>query len=311
MPGIVSLSDRRQPLIRARGLTKHYAGRCVVDHMDLDIPQGCLFGVLGPNGAGKSTTMRMLQGVTPPDSGELIVMDCHIPSQAARARIRMGVVPQIDNLDPDFTVEENLQVYGYYFGLSSQTMRPRIAELLHFVNLEGYERAHINALSGGMKRRLTFARALINRPDLIILDEPTTGLDPQVRHQVWDKLRELRQQGRTLLLTTHYLEEAQRLCDELVIIDHGKILEHGKPQELIDRLVESEVVEIHDNARAIDVLESIQGCRIESSGGSIYGYLHNAKSAIDLLHEQGIASLQRPANLEDVFLKLTGHGLRG
>ncbi len=305
------MSKRENPAIRAHGLTKYYAGRCVVDRMELNIPQGCLFGVLGPNGAGKSTTMRMLQGVTPPDGGELVVMGCHIPSQAVRARKGMGVVPQIDNLDPDFTVEENLQTYGHYFGIDAQIIRQRIAELLHFVDLEGYERAHINALSGGMKRRLTFARALINKPDLIILDEPTTGLDPQVRHQIWDKLRELRQQGRTLLLTTHYLEEAQRLCDELVIIDHGKILEHGEPRQLIANLVEPEVVEIHDNPRAIDVLQAIRGCRIESSGDSIYGYLHDAKSAIDLLHEQGIASLQRPANLEDVFLKLTGRGLRG
>ncbi len=305
------MSERRYLAVRARGLTKYYADRCVVDRINLDIPQGCLFGVLGPNGAGKSTTMRMLQGVTPPDDGDLVVMGCHIPSQAVRARTRMGVIPQTDNLDPDFTVEENLQVYAHYFGMDAQAVQPRISELLHFVDLEGYERAHINSLSGGMKRRLTFARALINEPDLIILDEPTTGLDPQVRHQIWDKLRELRQQGRTLLLTTHYLEEAQRLCDELVIIDQGKILEHGRPQELIARLVESEVVEIHDNPRAMDVLQSIQGCRTESSGGSIYGYLHNAKSAIDLLHEQGIASLQRPANLEDVFLKLTGRGLRG
>ena len=304
------MSEQQKPAVRAHGLTKYYAGRCVVDHLDLSIPQGCLFGVLGPNGAGKSTAMRMLQGVTPPDGGELLVMGCHIPAQASRARRIMGVVPQIDNLDPDFTVEENLQTYGLYFGLDMQTIRQRIAELLHFVNLEGYEQAHINALSGGMKRRLTFARALINKPDLIILDEPTTGLDPQVRHQIWDKLRELRQQGRTLLLTTHYLEEAQRLCDELVIIDHGRILEHGRPRELIADLVEPEVVEIHDNPHAVDVLKSVQGCRIESSGDSVYGYLHDARSAIDRLHEQGIASLQRPANLEDVFLKLTGRGLR-
>lgn len=296
--------------VQAQGLTKYYSGQCVVDHINLDIPQGSLFGVLGPNGAGKSTTMRMLQGVTPNDEGHLSVLGYSIPEHASEMRRRMGVVPQIDNLDPDFTVRENLLTYGQYFDVETQTIERRIAELLEFVELSEYENAHINSLSGGMKRRLTFARALINDPDLIILDEPTTGLDPQVRHQLWDKLRELRQQGKTLLLTTHYLEEAQRLCDELVIIDHGKILEQGKPRQMIENLVEPEVVEIHDDERAEEILLSITGCRVESAGGSVYGYLDDAKAAMELLHEKGIASLQRPANLEDVFLKLTGRGLR-
>lgn len=301
----------RHMAIQAHDLTKYYNGQCVVDHIELNILEGLLFGVLGPNGAGKSTTMRMIQGVTPADEGQLNVMGFNIPEHASQMRHKMGVVPQIDNLDPDFTIRENLLTYGQYFSIDAQTIERRIAELLEFVELEKYGNSHINALSGGMKRRLTFARALINNPDLVILDEPTTGLDPQVRHQIWDKLRELRQQGKTMILTTHYLEEAQRLCDELVIIDHGRILEHGKPRELISRLVEPEVVEIHDDERAIAVLEKIPGCRIESAGGSIYGYLTDAKRAIDLLHKQGIASLQRPANLEDVFLKLTGRGLRG
>ncbi len=305
------LSEKANKAITAQGLSKHYANQTVVNAIDLEIPEGVLFGVLGPNGAGKSTTMRMIQGVTPPDAGSMEVLGFDIPVQATLMRHRMGVVPQTDNLDPDFTVKENLQTYGQYFGVATAVVNERIQELLRFVELEGYEDAHINALSGGMKRRLTFARALINDPDLILLDEPTTGLDPQVRHQIWDKLRELKQQGKTLLLTTHYLEEAQRLCDELVIIDHGCILQRGKPRDLIDTLVEPEVVEVHDNDAAIDVLETLDDCRIEVSGGSVYGYVSDASAAIARLHEAGIASMQRPANLEDVFLKLTGRGLRG
>jgi len=296
--------------IQAHGLSKFYSGTCVVNSIDLAIPRGVLFGILGPNGAGKSTTLRMIQGVTPPDGGTLNVLGLPVPEESPQMRRRLGIVPQIDNLDPDFTVVENLQTYGRYFTLDRDTINHRVTELMHFVELEGYEHASIHALSGGMKRRLTFARALINDPDLIILDEPTTGLDPQVRHQIWDKLRELMQQGKTILLTTHYLEEAQRLCDELVIIDHGEILQQGKPKELIRDHVEPEVIEVHDDERAEQIFDALPDCRAEKAGGTIYGYLQNAEDATHLLHERGIAYQQRPANLEDVFLKLTGRGLR-
>ncbi|TNG00327.1 MAG: ATP-binding cassette domain-containing protein [Gammaproteobacteria bacterium] len=297
--------------IQANGLIKSYAGRFVVDQVDLDIPAGSFFGILGPNGAGKTTTLRMIQGVTPPDAGCLSVLGLPVPEKASQARTRMGIVPQTDNLDPDFTVKENLQVYGSYFRIDRQTLEMRITELLDFVELCGYENANVHTLSGGMQRRLVFARALINDPDLIILDEPTTGLDPQARHLIWQKLRELMQQGKTLLLTTHYMEEAQRLCDELVIIDHGKVLERGEPAALTRRHIEPEVLEIHDNENAYKVLQQCNCGRTELVGGSVYGYMADASFAINALHEAGIAYLQRPANLEDVFLKLTGRELRG
>ena len=298
------------PIIQLKQLSKHYKDQCVVNGIDLAVSPGVLFGILGTNGAGKTTLMRMIQGVTPPDAGQLQVMGYAIPEQAVAMRHRLGVVPQTDNLDPDFSVFENLQVYGSYFDMEARRLQENIDELLDFVELQDYADAHISTLSGGMKRRLTFARALINDPDLIILDEPTTGLDAQIRHQLWDKLKILRQQGKTLILTTHYLEEAQRLCDELVIMDSGCILQQGSPGQLIASLVESEVVEIHDHPQAIAILQQIAGCRIERSGGAIYGYVDDAGQAIGQLHEAGIAALQRPTNLEDVFLQLTGRSLR-
>jgi lipooligosaccharide transport system ATP-binding protein len=297
--------------IQATGLIKSYAGRIVVDQVDLSIPSGAFFGILGPNGAGKTTTLRMIQGVTPPDAGCLSVMGLPVPGKASQARSRMGIVPQADNLDPDFSVRENLQVYGSYFRLDRKALDRRIAELLDFVELCGYEDANVLTLSGGMQRRLVFARALINDPDLIILDEPTTGLDPQARHLIWQKLRELMRLGKTLLLTTHYMEEAQRLCDELVIIDHGKVLEQGKPSALTEKHIEPEVLEIHDNQAAYEVLQQCNCGRTELVGSSVYGYMTDAGLAINALHEAGIPYLQRPANLEDVFLKLTGRELRG
>ena len=296
--------------IQACGLSKFYSGTCAVNGIDLAIPRGALFGILGPNGAGKSTTLRMIQGITPPDAGTLRVLGFAVPAAAAQMRRHLGMVPQIDNLDPDFTVVENLRTYGKYFSLDKKTIDRRVAELIEFVELQGHEQASIHALSGGMKRRLTFARALMNDPDLIMLDEPTTGLDPQVRHQIWDKLRELKQRGKTIVLTTHYLEEAQRLCDELVVIDHGEILQQGKPRDLIRDHVEAEVIEVHSDDRADAIFEAASDCRIEKAGGTVYAYLQNAEAVTHQLHEQGIAYLQRPANLEDVFLKLTGRGLR-
>ncbi|GMQ96651.1 MAG: ATP-binding cassette domain-containing protein [Gammaproteobacteria bacterium] len=298
-------------VIEANGLTKRYGQKTVVDHVSLSIDAGRCFGLLGPNGAGKTTTLRMILGVTPPDAGTLHVLDHVIPDTAAQARKRIGVVPQTDNLDPDFTVVENLKVYGSYFGIDRQTLNTRIDELLGFVELNDVRDAVIETLSGGMKRRLSFARALINDPELIVLDEPTTGLDPQVRHIIWGKLRDLTRQGKTLLLTTHYMEEAQRLCDELVIIDHGRILEQGAPRALIEQHIAHDVVEVHGDTKAVrDRLKTNGECRIESVGHTLYIYTSNATALMNDIGDAATECLHRPANLEDVFLKLTGRELR-
>jgi len=299
-------------VIRARNLRKRYDGRVAVDGIDFDVPRGRCFGFLGPNGAGKTTTLRMLLGLTPASGGTLSVLDLPIPERAREVRARVGVVPQADNLDPDFTVEENLEVYASYFGLPRREVAPRIERLLEFAALSDRRKAKTEALSGGMKRRLTIARALINEPEMVVLDEPTTGLDPQARHVIWGRLSELRARGTTLLLTTHYMEEAERLCDELVIMDHGRILAQGTPRALIQRHVEPEVVEIRGAPdAALERIERQPGCRLERMGTSLYCYTADGRSLIEALQDdQGITFLHRPAGLEDVFLKLTGRELR-
>ena len=301
-------------IIRATQLRKHYGDYVAVDGIDFNIPRGRCFGFLGPNGAGKTTTLRMLLGVTPKSAGELTVFDLPIPERAREIRARIGTVPQADNLDPDFTVAENLRMYARYFGLKlNAALEQRIDKLLAFANLTERRHARTDTLSGGMRRRLTIARALINDPDLIILDEPTTGLDPQARHVIWSRLNELRDQGKTLLLTTHYMEEAERLCDDLVIMDHGKILDQGSPAALIKRHVEPEVIELRgcDN-RTFDIIRNhISDCRVEQLGTSVYCYTHDSGSQLEYLRDQqGLTFLHRPADLEDVFLKLTGRELR-
>jgi lipooligosaccharide transport system ATP-binding protein len=297
--------------VEATGLVKRYGERCVVDGISFQVGRGQCVGFLGPNGAGKTTTLRMLQGTVQPSGGSLRVLGHAVPAEGAAARARMGVVPQQDNLDPDFTVAENLAVYASYFGVPPATAAARITALLDFVELADYRHAPIATLSGGMQRRLTIARALVNEPELIVLDEPTTGLDPQARHLLWAKLRELRRQGRTLLLTTHYLEEAERLCDEIIIIDHGRILERGAPRALAARHIGGEVLEVHEQAEAAQsLLRNLPGIRTETVGGSLYAYLPAGTAPVDALRVAGIPCLLRPANLEDVFLKLTGRDLR-
>jgi len=282
-----------------------------VQGLDLTIPAGRCFGLLGPNGAGKTTTLRLLLGQSPLSGGSLRVFGLPIPDGARAVRARAGVVPQTDNLDPDFTVAENLRVYGRYFGLAADVIETRLRELLEFVGLSDRADARIATLSGGMKRRLTIARALINDPELIVLDEPTTGLDPQARHMIWTRLRELRTAGKTLLLTTHYMEEAERLCDELVILDEGKLLQQGAPSALIRQHVEPEVLELHGDATRIRAaLAGLDG-RLETVGDTLYFYARDARPAVARLETQAaITFLHRPANLEDVFLKLTGRDLR-
>ena len=301
-----------QPVVEIRGLTKRFGEREVLRGLDLEVPAGVCFGVLGPNGAGKTTTLRALLGLSPGTGGEVKVFGLPIPAEGRAVRARCGVVPQADNLDPDFTVIENLQVYARYFGLGANAIQERLRELLAFVELTDRADAPIATLSGGMKRRLTIARALINSPGLIILDEPTTGLDPQVRRMIWARLRALREQGKTLLLTTHYMDEAERLCDELVIVDNGKVLERGSPRELIRKHVEPEVLEVHGTAeRARAVLATSSGARIEELGDTYYCYTRDARALLATLEQhRDLTFLHRPTNLEDVFLKITGHELR-
>jgi len=299
-------------IIEARGLSKRFNQQPVVRDIDFTVPAGRCFGFLGPNGAGKTTTLRMILGLSPPSGGSLQVFGQPMPAQGRRVRARIGVVPQTDNLDPDFTVLENLLVYGSYFGMAPSQLSARSAELLAFVGLSDRAGAKTESLSGGMKRRLTIARALINDPELVVLDEPTTGLDPQVRHMIWQRLRELVRRGKTLLLTTHYMEEAERLCDELVVMDRGVILDRGSPAALVERHVEPQVLEIRSASQAVAAtLSDGDGCRVETVGDTVYCYTRDAAPAIELLRaDQGLTYLHRPANLEDVFLKLTGHDLR-
>ena len=299
-------------IIKAGNLKKSFNGEFVVKGIDLQVPFGGCFGLLGPNGAGKTTTLRMILGQSPLSEGNLEVLGLDVPTHASRIRRDIGVVPQLDNLDPDFTVMENLKVYAGFFNLRGDGLQERIGELLKFVELSEKANVRINQLSGGMKRRLSIARALVNNPRLLVLDEPTTGLDPQVRHLIWGRLRELKQSGTTLLLTTHFMEEAERLCDDIVIMDHGVILSKGHPKQLIKQHVEPEVVEIHGEMDALPgILTEHDIHRVEIVGETIY-YFTNAPDEIirRVEHKPDVHYLHRPANLEDVFLRLTGRELR-
>jgi lipooligosaccharide transport system ATP-binding protein len=294
-------------------MRKSYAGREVVAGIDLTLARGECFGLLGPNGAGKTTTLRMLLGLTRPDAGDIRVLGLPVPRAAREARIRVGVVPQIDNLDPDFTVRENLDVYGRYFGLARQVLERRIPALLQFAALEARADSRIQELSGGMKRRLVLARALVNDPDLIFLDEPTTGLDPQARHVMWEKLRALLRQGKTILLTTHFMDEAERLCDRLQIIDHGRTLAEGPPHELIGKYVEPEVVEVYGEGVEDWFEREARGlcARAELHGETAFCYLREAAPAVESLRRHpSLRFMHRRGNLEDLFLKLTGREMR-
>lgn len=299
--------------MRAEHLTKRYGQHCAVDGISFEIGAGEFCGILGPNGAGKTTTLKMLVGTTPPSSGVLQVLGWPIPRQARKMRERIGVAPQTDNLDQDFTVRENLRVYGRYFGLKSAEIERRIPELLAFAALEEKADARINQLSGGMKRRLTIARALVNRPELLILDEPTTGLDPQVRQNIWQLLRQLQTRGMTIVLTTHYMDEAERLCGRIVLMDRGRILADRTPEELVRERIEPHVLEMHGSGvaawrRAHPLAGPI---RCEQVGETFFYYGADLSELVNSL--DGWPRLRysyRPANLEDVFLKLTGRELR-
>lgn len=305
--------NNKMPIVEAHKLTKLYNNRPVVNALDLTVKTGSFTGILGPNGAGKTTTLRMFLGHCPPDSGELSVMGLPIPKQARAARADMGLVPQMDNLDPDFTVYENLVVYGRFFALTKQELAERIDKLLAFASLQDKAQCKINELSGGMRRRLTLARALINDPKLLILDEPTTGLDPQARQMIWRKLRELKKQGLTLILTTHYMEEAERLCDRVIVMDHGRILADAAPRELIRQHIELHVLEVHGDEVERHMAPLLAGAavRYDRAGDTHFFYGDDLKPLIDRLDQQtSMHYLYRPANLEDVFIKLTGRDLR-
>ena len=300
-------------VLSAHNLHKSYDGRAVVTGVNVVIEKGECFGLLGPNGAGKTTTLRLLLGLIEPDSGQIQMLGHAIPQHARKARERVGVVPQMDNLDPDFSVHENFMTYGRYFGLSDAEITQRIPGLLEFAGLANRADAKIQGLSGGMKRRLTLARALINDPDLIFLDEPTTGLDPQARHLMWQGLRRLLNQGKTIILTTHFMEEAERLCDRLVILDHGHLIAEGAPRDLITQHIEPCVTEIYgEGVEEWCRQNATQLCeRHENVGETLFCYSRAGNALIqNLQHQMQLRYLHRPASLEDVFLKLTGRELR-
>jgi lipooligosaccharide transport system ATP-binding protein len=301
------------PVLSVSGLRKSYDGNEVVCGLDFAIRRGECFGLLGPNGAGKTTTLRCCLGLIDPDAGTITMVGEPVPKAAREARIRVGVVPQMDNLDPDFTVVENLQIYGRYFRLSDRVIESRIPRLLEFAGLAGKSDASIRTLSGGMKRRLILARALINDPELLMLDEPTTGLDPQARHLIWDGLRQLLTQSKTILLTTHFMDEAERLCTRLAVIDRGRMIASDSPRALIAAHVEPEVIEVYGdevrnwaNRRGRALAD-----RLELAGETAFCYMRDAAPLLaELAHATGLRYLHRPANLEDLFIKLTGRELR-
>lgn len=298
-------------VIRAQGLVKRFGDHRAVDGLDLEVPQGSCVGLLGPNGAGKSTTLRMLLGLTRPDAGTIRVLGLEVPREARQVRERIGVVPQLDALDPDFTVAENLIVFARYFGHRAEAAGRNPDALLEFAGLAHKRNAKISELSGGMKRRLTLARALVNDPELLLLDEPTTGLDPQARHLIWERLRQLLGRGKSILVTTHFMEEAERLCDRIAIVDHGRCIAVDSPSGLIAQHVEPIVFEIiPGESAAAPVIEARQGERIQRVGDTTYLYTADPGRAAAFADQGSLRVLRRAANLEDVFLKFTGRDLR-
>jgi lipooligosaccharide transport system ATP-binding protein len=303
-------------LLNVQNLEKSFGTNKVVDDLSFQISAGECLGVIGPNGAGKTTTLRMCLGLTTPDSGSITFFDTlSMPDEAMAIKTRLGVVSQMDTLDPDFTAEENLLVYGRYFGMKDRDIKARIAQLLEFGALTSKAKAKPGELSGGMKRRLSLSRALINQPQMLMLDEPTTGLDPQARHLMWERLQMLMQEGKSILLTTHFMDEAERLCDRLLVIDHGKKIAEGKPRDLIAQHLEPDVVELYGQG-ALSLADEDSplrqhAARVEISGETAFFYTAQAQPLLMALQSwPHVRSLHRPANLEDLFLKLTGRQIR-
>ena len=301
-----------EPLLNVSHLLKKFGANTVVDDLSFSMAAGECLGVIGPNGAGKTTTIRMCLGLTGPDGGTIEAFGLPIPQLVREAKQRIGVVTQFDTLDPDFDCTENLRVYSRYFGLPRATIEARIPKLLEFAALQSKAQAKPGELSGGMKRRLSLARALVNDPDLLLLDEPTTGLDPQARHLMWERLQTLLQQGKAILLTTHFMDEAERLCDRLLVLDQGRCIAEGTPRGLIAAHLESDVVEVYgDGAAAAATALGHHAQRVESSGETVFFYLREPKPLLDALAgNHSVRYLHRPANLEDLFLKLTGRQIR-
>lgn len=309
-----------QPLFQVINLSKHYGNTAVVNQLSFSIAPGECLGVIGPNGAGKTTTIRMCLGLTSPDSGQIRYFpdsgnapSLDMPQDALAIKEKLGVVSQFDSLDPDFSCAENLLVFGRYFGLKDAVIKQRIPKLLEFAALTHKADAKLSELSGGMKRRLSLARALVNDPQLLLLDEPTTGLDPQARHLMWERLQQLVQQGKSILLTTHFMDEAERLCDRLLVLDHGKKMTEGAPRDLIAQNLEPDVVEVY-GAGALALMDSplkALAARVEVSGETLFFYTSDAKGLLAALADYPqLRTLHRPANLEDLFLKLTGRQIR-
>lgn len=304
-----------EPLLHVRDLTKRYGDATVVQDLSFHIAPGECLGVIGPNGAGKTTTIRMCLGLTEPDAGAIHALGLHMPRDALAIKAQLGVVSQFDTLDPDFTCAENLVVYGRYFAMREAAIRARIPQLLDFAALAHKADAKPGELSGGMRRRLSLARALVNDPKLLLLDEPTTGLDPQARHLMWERLQVLLQQGKSILLTTHFMDEAERLCSRLLVLDHGRKIAEGKPRDLIAEHLEPDVVEAYGNgalALAEEPALKSLAARTEVSGETVFFYTQDARPLLDALasgHSK-LRTLHRPANLEDLFLKLTGRQIR-
>ncbi len=301
------------PLLQVRHLSKRYGDTQVVEDLSFDIAPGECLGVIGPNGAGKTTTIRMCLGLTNPDGGSIHALGLQMPQDALAIKAQLGVVSQMDTLDPDFDCAENLLVYGRYFGMKDAQIRERIPALLEFASLTSKAKARPGELSGGMKRRLSLARALVNNPKLLMLDEPTTGLDPQARHLMWERLQLLLAQGKSILLTTHFMDEAERLCSRLLVLDHGKKIAEGAPRDLIAQHLEPDVVEVY-GVGALALAESplrAMASRVEVSGETVFFYTGNASALSQALAAYPqLRTLHRPANLEDLFLKLTGRQIR-
>jgi len=303
------------PLLSVNHLVKRYGDQTVVNDLSFHIDPGECLGIIGPNGAGKTTTLRMCLGLTEPGSGSVRYFDgLDMPVDALDIKARLGVVTQMDTLDPDFTAAENLLVFGRYFGLPDPVIHARIPQLLEFAALSHKAQSRPGELSGGMKRRLSLARALINQPDLLLLDEPTTGLDPQARHLMWERLQVLLHEGKSILLTTHFMDEAERLCSRLLVLDHGRKIAEGAPRDLIAQHLEPEVVEVYGQgatALAQEAALRAMAERVEVSGETVFFYTRDSRPLLAAL--QGwphLRTLHRPSNLEDLFLKLTGRQIR-
>jgi lipooligosaccharide transport system ATP-binding protein len=302
------------PLFQANHLYKRYGATTVVDDLSFAIAPGECLGVIGPNGAGKTTTIRMCLGLTAADGGSIEALGgLSMPRDARAIKAQLGVVSQFDTLDPDFSCAENLMVYARYFGMSRREITPRIPQLLDFASLSHKADVRPGELSGGMRRRLSLARALVNDPKLLMLDEPTTGLDPQARHLMWERLQLLLQQGKSILLTTHFMDEAERLCSRLIVIDHGRKIAEGRPRDLIAEHLEPDVVEVYGNG-ALGLAQSPlkdYAARVEVSGETVFFYTQDARGLLNALDgHKGLRTFHRPANLEDLFLKLTGRQIR-